>query len=432
MNHGKNGKKRTGLAFKLRFPKFRDSGEWEERPISDLLIEVNRPMDMIDTEDYSLVTVKRRYGGIVTRGLFKGASIKVKSQFYIQENDFLISKRQIVHNACGVVPKEFDGSIVSNEYSVLKATQDCDISFFNYFSQQPIVSRSFLNCSIGIHIEKMLFRVNDWLKQKFLFPAIKEQKKIADCLTSLEELITAEAGKLEAYKAHKKGLMQKLFPAEGKTVPEWRFPEFRDKGEWAKKTLGTIGQTVNGLSGKSGDDFGTGKPFVTYKQVFDCAWIDFSKCGRVKIVADERQNTLQRGDILFTTSSETPDEVGYASVLLNTPSEATYLNSFCFSLRPNCLQTLRSEFSCFLFHSPIYRKSVAVLAQGSTRFNISKSAFLKLCLPIPTEKEQKKIASCLFSLDELITTQAKKIDTLKTHKKGLMQGLFPLADEVGA
>lgn len=208
-------------------------------------------------------------------------------------------------------------------------------------------------------------------------------------------------------------------------VPKLRFPEFREAEEWQQKLLSVLGQTISGLSGKSGDDFGTGQPFVTYKQVFDCAWIDFSKCERVKIAEDERQNTLQRGDVLFTTSSETPDEVGYASVLFNSPPEPTYLNSFCFSFRPNCLHTLMPEFSRYLFHSQIYRKSINVLAQGSTRFNISKSAFLKLSLPVPQEPEQQKVADCLASLDELITLEAQKLDTLKVHKKGLMQQLFP-------
>jgi type I restriction enzyme, S subunit len=179
-------------------------------------------------------------------------------------------------------------------------------------------------------------------------------------------------------------------------VPKLRFPEFREAGEWQEKPLGTLGQTISGLSGKSGDDFGAGQPFVTYKQVFDCAWIDFSKCGRVRIADDERQNTLQRGDVLFTTSSETPDEVGYASVLLNSPPGPIYLNSFCFSFRPDRFHTLMPEFSRYLFHSPIYRKSITVLAQGSTRFNISKSAFLKLSVPIPQEPEQKKSPTASF------------------------------------
>ena len=198
---------------KRRFPEFRDAGNWQVKKIGQVLIVDARPIKMNNEQDYSLVTVKRRYGGVVSRGTFKGGSIKVKSQFLLEDNDFLISKRQIVHCACGLVPAEFEGSIVSNEYSVLRARKNNDILFFNYFAQQPKVSQSFLECSIGIVIEKMLFKLNDWLKQEFLFPSFEEQQKIAACLSSVDDLITAQTQKLAALKAHKKGLMQLLFPA---------------------------------------------------------------------------------------------------------------------------------------------------------------------------------------------------------------------------
>lgn len=209
-------------------------------------------------------------------------------------------------------------------------------------------------------------------------------------------------------------------------VPKLRFPEFRNAGAWDLKPLNSLGKTISGLSGKSGTDFGSGKPFVTYKQVFDCSRIDFSKCSRVEVSVNEKQNELRKGDVLFTTSSETPDEVGFSSVLLDAPAEPTYLNSFCFSFRPNDENLLKPEFSRYFFHSPVYRKAVITLAQGSTRFNISKIAFLNLILPVPKKiQEQNKIADCLSSIDELISAQSEKVEALKTHKKGLMQRLFP-------
>lgn len=197
---------------KLRFPEFRKAGPWKLKPIGKVLAEKQRPIDMEDDAEYSLVTVKRRYGGLVSRGIYKGRSIKVKSQFEVQENDFLISKRQIVHCACGVVPKELHGSIVSNEYSVLVPRKGNDVHFFDYFAQQPAVSLSFLQCSIGIVIEKMLFKLKDWLKEEFLFPEIEEQQKIAKFLGDFDEVIAKQFQKVESLKEHKKGLMQKLFP----------------------------------------------------------------------------------------------------------------------------------------------------------------------------------------------------------------------------
>ena len=197
---------------RLRFPEFRDAGEWKKKKISDVLMEAVRPLEMEDDEEYSLVLVKRRYEGIVSRGKLQGKSIKVKSQFFLQKDDFLISKRQIVHCACGLVPDEFDGAIVSNEYSVLRAKNGFCIKFFKYFCQQPMVGRSFLECSIGVVIEKMLFKINDWLKREFLFPSLDEQVRIANHFSSIEELIAAQDQMVNALKTHKHGLMQQLFP----------------------------------------------------------------------------------------------------------------------------------------------------------------------------------------------------------------------------
>lgn len=209
-----------------------------------------------------------------------------------------------------------------------------------------------------------------------------------------------------------------------KIVPELRFPEFESLGRWNDKPISKLGETVNGLSGKKGADFGSGKPYVQYKQVFDKSYIDFSECGKVDIADDENQNTVQKGDILFTTSSETPNEVGFASVIIKQPEEDTYLNSFCFILRPFDIEEVNPSFSRYLFHSPIYRNSVSTIAQGSTRFNLSKGAFLKLKVPLPKHQEQQKIASCLTSLDELIAAHSDKLQALQDHKIGLMQQLF--------
>lgn len=197
---------------RLRFPEFHKS-KWVKRSIGDLLQKTCRPIDMGDEQEYALVTVKRRYGGVVPRDVLPGKAIKVKSQFLVKADDFLISKRQIVHDACGLVPPELDRSIVSNEYSVLTPRDGCNITFFNYFAQQPCVSKSFLDSSVGIVIEKMLFKLEWWLKHEFVFPTIEEQRAIADCLSALDALIAAQAEKLDALRTHKRGLMQQLFPS---------------------------------------------------------------------------------------------------------------------------------------------------------------------------------------------------------------------------
>ena len=198
---------------RLRFPEFQKGVGWKMKKINKMLVDTPRPIEMNDETQYSLVTVKRRYGGVVSRELLTGKNIKVKSQFLVEADDFLISKRQIVHNACGLVPVNLKGCIVSNEYSVLTAIEGCDIRFFNYFAQQPSVSESFLQASVGIVIEKMLFKLDSWFKREFLFPLYEEQQRIADCLLNLDTLITVATQELEALRAHKKGLMQQLFPS---------------------------------------------------------------------------------------------------------------------------------------------------------------------------------------------------------------------------
>jgi type I restriction enzyme S subunit len=216
---------------------------------------------------------------------------------------------------------------------------------------------------------------------------------------------------------------------ENKLVPKLRFPELKNEEEWEVKAISELGYTVNGLTGKKAKDFGTGKPYVQYKQVFDKSFIDFSECGKVSIGDNENQNELHKGDILFTTSSETPNEVGFASVLIEEPNEPTYLNSFCFILRPFNLDELKPNFSRHLFRSPIYRKLVNAIAQGAIRYNLSKGAFLDLKLTIPKPQEQQKIAACLSSLDEVIAAESRKLELLKEHKKGLLQNLFPQEGE---
>lgn len=211
-------------------------------------------------------------------------------------------------------------------------------------------------------------------------------------------------------------------------APRLRFPGFT--GEWEERKLGELGQTLGGLTGKAGADFGSGKPFVTYKQVFDHSTVDFSKCGLVKVEAGEKQTILKLGDILVTMSSETPEEVGFTSVVSRQPKEEIYLNSFCFLLRPKDKRIIDTDFSKHLFHSPAYRKAVVVLAQGVTRFNISKNRFLDLKLPLPpTLPEQTRIAAALSSLDAVIAAHQSKQDALREHKRGLMAGLFPIEGE---
>ena len=213
-------------------------------------------------------------------------------------------------------------------------------------------------------------------------------------------------------------------------VPFLRFPEFSDVQEWKEIPMHQIGKTLTGLSGKNSSDFGCGKRYITYKQVYSDTVNDFDKCEKVFVNESEKQNCVQQGDVLFTTSSETPDEVGISSVILKPLPETIYLNSFCFILRPYDINNLYPQFAKYLFQSPTYRKRIIKLAQGAIRFNLSKAQFISLSLPIPIGlNEQQKIADCLSSIDALIKAAENKNDELKAHKKGLMQQLFPAEEK---
>lgn len=213
--------------------------------------------------------------------------------------------------------------------------------------------------------------------------------------------------------------MQKIFSQEIRFQGE----NGKDFPEWEEKKLNQIGKTYNGLSGKSKEDFGEGEPFINYKQIFDNSEINVQNFAYVKVDPNEKQNKAQFGDVFFTTSSETPLEVGFASVLLD-KNVSPYLNSFSFGFRPNDLRNFDPCFAKYFFRSPLFRRVIVRLAQGSTRYNISKVAFMKIELPLPSLPEQQKIVDFLTSLDKVIESKDQQIAHAEQWKKGLMQKMF--------
>jgi type I restriction enzyme S subunit len=398
------------LTPKLRFPEFR-KGAWVKRMIGDVLHETSRPIEMDDDTEYYLVTVKRRYGGVVSREVLKGSAIKVKSQFLVEKNDFLISKRQIVHNACGLVPGSLHGSIVSNEYSVLTPRENCSVGFFNYFAQQPAVSKSFLDSSVGIVIEKMLFKLDWWLKHEFLFPAPAEQQKIADCLSSLDELIAAEGRKWESLRAYKKGLMQQLFPRDGESVPQRRFPEFRDAGEWETRPLSVIGTNLDNrripiaeVSRTKGDI-----PYYGASGIVDYVK-DYIFDEDLLCVSEDGANLVARTyPIAFSISGK------------------TWVNNHAHVLRfeDSHTQKLAEDY----LNSIDLRDYITGMAQPK----LNRAMLDTIPIPLPAEEgERQQVAECLSSLNDQITAQAEQLSALQAHKKGLMQQLFPSIEEAEA
>ncbi|BCL90613.1 restriction endonuclease subunit S [Ralstonia pseudosolanacearum] len=187
---------------------------WEVRPIGSLFDVVERSVEMDDAQLYRRVTVKRRFGGIELRDELPGAAIKVKNQFSVEAGDFLISERQIVHGACGVLPSALTGALVSNEYLVLKAKPGTDVRYFNYMVQLLRFKKYFLLCSQGVDIEKFLFKPKDWLKKMVPVPLSEEQMQIADVLAMADQKLQVLKKKQSEYQALQRGLMQKLLSGE--------------------------------------------------------------------------------------------------------------------------------------------------------------------------------------------------------------------------
>lgn len=256
-------------------------------------------------------------------------------------------------------------------------------------------------------------------KLPLVFPSIAEQQKIAAFLSAVDKKIGQLAREKELLLKYKKGVMQQIFEQKIR----FKDQDGNDFPDWEEKTLGELGSTYNGLVGKTADDFGEGSPYVTYKQIFDNSRIQCELFEFVKIDAKEKQNRVEFGDVFFTTSSETSGEVAFASVILDTV-ENLYLNSFCFGYRAHSLNEVKPQFSRYLFRSNGFRRKVFRLAQGSTRYNISKTEMMKLTIPLPNPAEQMKIAAFLSAIDEKIEHLDLQLGITRTFKKGLLQQMF--------
>ena len=249
-------------------------------------------------------------------------------------------------------------------------------------------------------------------------PNHAEQQKIADCLSSLDDLIAAETYKLDTLKTHKKGLMQQLFPREGETVPRLRFPEFREAGEWKPKTIGN-----------SCESFSGGTPSTTNKSFYggEIPFIRSAEIDKVKTelfltnegLENSAAKLVRAGDILVALYGANSGDVALSKI--NGAINQAIL----------CLRHETSDRFVYQYLSHKKEWIIATFIQGG-QGNLSGEIIKAISLFFPNPSEQEHIADCLSSLDDLITAQTQKIDALKTHKKGLMQQLFPVLDEVGA
>jgi type I restriction enzyme S subunit len=244
-----------------------------------------------------------------------------------------------------------------------------------------------------------------------------EQKKIASCLSSLDEVITAHNQKLDLLKDHKKGLMQNLFPQEGEKVPKYRFKEFEKDGEWLEKKLGELGYFLGGgTPSRSNDDYWIGNiPWISSSDIKedDIHNISLSQYINENAIIESATKKIPKGSILFVS------RVGVGKLAINTEELCTS-QDFTSFIPAEVLNLFVA------YYYSANKNALESLSQGTSIKGFSKSDLEDSKILYPRNpKEQQKIASCLSSLDALITAQAEKIEHLKLHKKGLMQGLFP-------
>ncbi len=284
-----------------------------------------------------------------------------------------------------------------------------------YFLENAINNHSVIVESTGVP-QLTVPQLENYMIQ---FPkTIEEETKIGEYFRNLDNLITLHQRKLQKLSNIKKSMLEKMFPKNGSNVPEIRFNGFTEA--WEQRKLGEVGTTYTGLSGRTKEDFGHGNgQFVTYMNVFSnpVGLPDMTEAVEI----DDSQNKVLFGDVLFTTSSETPEEVGMSSVWLEN-AENTYLNSFCFGYRPTV--EFNPYYLAYMLRSSSMRKKITFLAQGISRYNISKNKMLDIEIPIPKIEEQKQIGSYFRNLDNLITLHQCKLEKLQNIKKAFLEKMF--------
>lgn len=402
----------------LRFPEF--SGEWEEKKTREIIERVSVPVEVEKEKLYQQIGIRSHGKGIFYKDFVTGEELGNKRVFWLQENVFIVNIVFAWEQAVARTTSKELGMIASHRFPMYKSIKGITyLDFILYFFYTK-KGKHFLGLASpgGAGRNKTLGQ-KTFEELKFKTPSYLEQKKIAQFLTAIDEKIQQLQQKKTLLEQYKKGVMQQIFSQK------IRFKDEKGKAfpKWEEKQLGDLGNTYNGLTGKTKEDFGEGDSFITYKQIFDKSYIDTLKFQKVKIEPSEKQNQAKYGDVFFTTSSETPLEVGFTSVLLS-KIDNLYLNSFCFGFRPNSLNELSPDFSRYLFRSSIVRKKIIPLAQGSTRYNMSKIQLMKIKMKLPSLEEQKKIAQFLTAIDEKIERVGEQLKKTKEYKKGLLQQMF--------
>ncbi|MDD2448551.1 MAG: restriction endonuclease subunit S [Sulfurimonas sp.] len=392
----------------LRFPDFLNEPEWEIKPLKKLA-------ENLDNKRVPITSNIRSKGNIPYYG---ASGIVDFVNDYIFDEELLCISEDGANLVVRTYPIAFSISgktWVNNHAHVLK--------FKNKYTQ--IIVENYLN---SIKLDDFLTGMAQPKLNKAMLDIIPipissstdEQQKIANCLSSIDNLITAQSEKVEALKEHKKGLMQQLFPQDEEEVPKLRFPEFKNAPKWEEKQLGGISQILRG---------GSPRPIESYLTANEDG-LNWLKIGDIN---KDSKYVLQTQEKVLPTALSKTREVNPGDLILS--------NSMSFG-RPYILkikacihdgwiaitkidQKFDRDFLYYFISSDASQTYFSNNAAGAAVLNLNAEIIKLLPIFAPKKEEQQKIANCLSSIDELITSQTKKVETLNEHKKGLMQQLFP-------
>ncbi|MCE9201788.1 restriction endonuclease subunit S [Parabacteroides merdae] len=322
----------------------------------------------------------------------------------LQFNDVLLNITGASIGRSALVDKQIVGGNVNQHVCIIRTKENLVPSFICSFLLSNYGQRQIDSFQAGGNRQGLNF---EQIKSiKITIPSKDEQIKIAKLLRAIDERIATQNKIIEKLQSLIKGLNDHILKnIEGDQV-----------------CFADLGEAYGGLSGKSGDDFGCGDPFITYMNVYQNTYISENDYELVQIAPDEKQNSVQYGDALFTLSSETPEEVGMGAVYLG-KSQKLYLNSFCFGVHFHGNRVLPQYIAHFI-SSTSFRKAIYPLAQGSTRFNLQKQDFMRMKFVLPSLEEQKRIATALDALYNHLANEKLLTEQYLLLKQYLLQQMF--------
>lgn len=418
--------KNKTLVPKLRFPEFVEN--WSIKSLGALgrFIGGGTP-DRSEIEYW-----KGDIAWISSSDLIDDNLTEIKIRNYINQGSIKNSATKIVPKGSVLfVSRVGTGKLAINPIELCTSqdfTSLVPINVHNYYVGYYFLAKKSILSSFNQGTSIKGFSKSDLEKIIILLPSLTEQKKIADCLSSLDDLITAQTQKLETLKTYKKGLMQQLFPAEGETVPKLRFEGF--EGEWEEKILSSLSEQ-NLSNGVFNDPKKVGKGYklVNVLDMYIESTIDEKNLSLIDIpISEFLKNKVENGDLFFTRSSLVKSGIAHSNIYVGNSDDLTF-DGHLIRFRPN-KKIVSPFFVHYQLKSSRVRSQLVAKGKTATMTTIGQSDVASITLYIPKLDEQEKIATCFSSIDNLIAAQAQKIENLKLHKKGLMQQLFPSSDEV--